>query len=88
MFSVGLDLEKEINKINMGKKQMSPSKDINKIVKLAQKQGWEVVKTNGSHIIFYPPNARDGLVTMPSTPSSTRNFKNVLSLLKSKGLKL
>lgn len=88
MFSVGLDLEREINKINMAKKQMSPSKEVNKIVKLARKQGWEVVKTNSSHILFYSPNKVNGLVTMPSTPSSPRNFKNVLSILKSKGLKL
>lgn len=68
--------------------RLSPSKEVNKIVKLAKKEGWRVEKTNSSHILFYPPDVDDGIVTMSSTPSSPRNFKNILSKLKAKGLKL
>jgi hypothetical protein len=75
------------NKLYMSK-QLSPNKEIVKIVRKAQKQGWRVEKASSSHILFYPPNIEDGIVTMSSSPSSFRNHKNILSLLKAKGLKL
>lgn len=75
------------NKVYMSK-QMSPNKDIMKIVRQAQKQGWRVEKASNSHVLFYPPNVDDGFVTVSSSPSSFRNHRNVLSLLKAKGLKL
>jgi predicted RNA binding protein YcfA (HicA-like mRNA interferase family) len=68
--------------------RLSPSKEINKIVKQAKREGWRVEKSGGSHILFFPPNVEDGFVTMSSTPSSTRNLKNAMSKLKAKGLKI
>jgi predicted RNA binding protein YcfA (HicA-like mRNA interferase family) len=52
------------------------------------KSGWRVEKSSGSHILFFPPDVDDGFVTMSSTPSSTRNYKNALSKLRSKGLEI
>lgn len=69
-------------------KQMSSNKEVNKLVKKAVKQGWRVEKGNANHIMFYPPNIAEGFVTVSSTPSSERNFKNGLSLLRSKGLNI
>jgi len=69
-------------------KQLSSNKEVNKLVKKAVKQGWRVEKNNTKHIMFYPPDCDKGIVTVSSTPSSARNFKNGLSLLRSKGLKL
>lgn len=69
-------------------KRLSSNKEINKLVKKALKEGWRVEKSSNSHILFYPPNIDDGFVTVPSSPSSYRNYKNCLSKLKSKGLNL
>lgn len=69
-------------------KQMSSNKEVRKIIKKALQQGWRVEKGKANHILFYPPDGGEGFVTMSSTPSSPRNFKNVLSMLKAKGLKL
>lgn len=65
---------------------MSSDKEVRKIIKTAKQAGWRVEKSGGNHILLYPPDKSDGMVTMPSTPSSTRNFKNMLSKLRSKGL--
>jgi hypothetical protein len=67
-------------------KQLSSNKEVNKLVKKAVQQGWRVEKGNTNHIMFYPPDIEEGFVTVSSTPSSTRNFKNGLSMLKAKGL--
>jgi len=67
-------------------KQMSSNKEINKLVKKAIKQNWRVEKGNANHLMFYPPDSTEGIVTVSSTPSSPRNHKNMLSLLKAKGL--
>ena len=72
----------------MAKSRLSPNKEINDVVKLALKSGWRVERSGGSHILFFPPNVDDGFVTMSSTPSSYRNYKNALSRLRSKGLKV
>jgi predicted RNA binding protein YcfA (HicA-like mRNA interferase family) len=72
----------------MSKSRLSPNKEVNGVVKKALKSGWRVEKSSGSHILFFPPDVDDGFVTMSSTPSSTRNYKNALSKLRSKGLKI
>lgn len=69
-------------------KQLSSNKEVMKVVRIALKQGWRVEKGGGNHILFYPPDEVDGFVTMSSSPSSTRNFKNALAFLRKKGLKL
>jgi hypothetical protein len=69
-------------------KRMSSNKEINKLVKKALQQNWRVEKGNANHLMFYPPDSSEGIVTVSSTPSSTRNHKNMLSLLKAKGLNL
>lgn len=70
----------------MTKDRLSPSKEINKLVRIAKKEGWRVEKTKNSHILFYPPDLDSGFVTMPSTPRSSRNFKNYVNELKMRGL--
>ena len=67
-------------------KKLSNNKKINDIAKIAEAQGWRVIKGGSNHILFYPPDKKEGLVSMSSTPSSPRNFKNIIQILKSKGL--
>ncbi len=68
--------------------KFSSNKEVKKLVKKAIEQGWRVERSSNSHILFYPPNVDDGFVTVSHTPSSYRNFKNSISLLKAKGLSL
>lgn len=70
----------------MAKSKLAPSKEVNRLIKKAKQQGWSVRKTKNAHILFYPPDSALGFVTMPSTPSSTRNFKNYVNQLKMRGL--
>jgi predicted RNA binding protein YcfA (HicA-like mRNA interferase family) len=67
-------------------KSVSSNKEVKNVVRLAVKAGWRIEKTNGGHVLLYPPNKEDGFVTMPTSPSSYRNFKNVLMMLRAKGL--
>jgi hypothetical protein len=67
-------------------KSVSGNKEVRSIAKLAIKAGWRVEKTNSGHVLLYPPNREDGFVTMSTSPSSSRNFKNVLMMLRAKGL--
>jgi hypothetical protein len=69
----------------MGSK-MSANKDVRQVIKEAKKAGWRVEKNGVNHIQLYPPNIIDGFVTMSSSPSSPRNFKNIKMILRSKGL--
>lgn len=69
-------------------KLLSADKEVRNIAKLAIKAGWRVEKANSGHILLYPPDKGEGFVTMSSSPSSSRNFKNVILLLRSKGLKV
>lgn len=69
-------------------KLFSADKDVRSVIKLAKKAGWRVEKGNGGHILLYPPDRSKGFVTMPASPSSSRNFKNVLMMLRSKGLQV
>ena len=66
---------------------MSSNKEVRAIIKEALRQGWEVDKSK-KHISFYPPSAEKDIIVMSGTPSSPRNFKNVISLLRKNGLKL
>lgn len=67
-------------------KLFSADKNVRNVIKLAKKAGWRVEKGNGGHILLYPPDRSKGFVTMSSSPSSSRNFKNILMLLRAKGL--
>lgn len=67
-------------------KGVSSNKEVNEIVRIARKSGWKVEKNNKSHIMLFPPNKEDGFVTMSSSPRSTRNFKNIVMMLRAKGL--
>jgi len=66
--------------------QLTSNKEIRKIIVKAEKQGWLVKKNSNKHILLFPPNVDDGFVTLSSSPSSDRNHKNMLQLLKRKGL--
>lgn len=68
------------------RKRLSSDKEVNRIVRIALSSGWRVEKGGGNHVLFYPPDKDEGFVTMPSSPSSSRNFKNMLSKLRAKGL--
>ena len=66
--------------------KLSANKDVRQVIKVAKKAGWRIEKNGVNHIQLYPPNIDDGFVTMSSSPSSPRNFKNIKMILRSKGL--
>ena len=69
-------------------RQLSSNKEVNRIVKKAEREGWVVIKRKNNHLQFFPPNNDTDIIVMSSTPafSSSRAFKNILMKLKSKGL--
>lgn len=62
---------------------MSMNKEIAKLIKKARQQGWRVEQTKNCHYKFFAPNGT--IVVAPSTPSSSRGFKNLKSHLRARG---
>lgn len=63
---------------------MAASKDLNKIFKALDDQGFKVTLTKGSHYKIYGPDGR--LVTVTGgTPSDGRSNKNFLAALRRAG---
>lgn len=62
-------------------------KDLNALIKRAEKQGWRVVKNNNSHLAWYPPDGGEFVIT-GSTPSEPRSFNNAKACLRRHGLVL
>lgn len=63
-------------------------KGVKRLMKLAEKQGWDVQKLPGGHIRFVPPDKSKPMVVMGSTPTSDpRALKNLTAALRRSGLK-
>jgi predicted RNA binding protein YcfA (HicA-like mRNA interferase family) len=67
---------------NKGAKMAS---DIKQLIKTAEKQGWEVRKTNGGHLKWISPYG--GFVFSALTPSDNRAIQNIVHQLQTRGFK-
>lgn len=67
--------------------KIGTSKEVKKIIKLAQSQGWEVKMTGGKHIQFIPSDKKQSMVVTSLTASDARAIKNLRAWLRSSGLK-
>lgn len=63
-------------------------KDIRRMIRIAEKQGWIVEHRKGGHILFFPPEKEYGFVTVSGSTSDHKALKNIRSYLKGAGLKL
>ena len=59
--------------------------DIKQLIKTAEKQGWEVRKTNGGHLKWISPYG--GFVFSALTPSDNRAIQNIVHQLQTRGFK-
>jgi predicted RNA binding protein YcfA (HicA-like mRNA interferase family) len=66
-------------------KRISPNKDLNQLIKKAQKQGWVVEESKGNHLRWVAPCGY--VVISPKTPSDFRAIKYVLVALRKYGYK-
>lgn len=60
------------------------AKEIKKIIKEAERQGWRV-EMRSKHYMAFPPDKSHGPVTLPVSPSDHRAVKNVLSEMRRRG---
>lgn len=51
-------------------------------------QGWQIVRLNGGHLRWYPPDRTSRLVTTPATPSEYRGIRNATKALERSGLEI
>ena len=58
-------------------------KDLNKIVKTAEKQGWDIKITGGGHLKWTGPEGQ--IVFSARTPSDHRAIQNIIHELKIRG---
>lgn len=63
-------------------------KDLKKIKKLAESQGWTVEHTRSGHTRWVPPDPDKEIIITGKSPSDWRALKNIESRLKRSGLKL
>lgn len=59
-------------------------KDIKKIMREAERQGWRIVH-GGKHIKAYPPDPSQSMVTVSSTASDRNAVKSILRDLRRRG---
>ncbi|HEY8641096.1 MAG TPA: type II toxin-antitoxin system HicA family toxin [Solirubrobacterales bacterium] len=59
---------------------------VREIVRLIERDGWQVVRTRGSHRQFKHPT-KPGLVTVPGKPAHDLHPKTQRSILRQAGLK-
>ena len=64
---------------------MSRQKELKELKKLAELQGWTVLKTRGDHLKWISPE--NAIVFCASTPSDVRAIKNHKSVLRKYGFK-
>lgn len=69
-------------------RRSTSSKDLKKLIDLAESQGWAVEVTGGGHLRFISPDRRMPMVHTGSTPSDRRSIKNLESQLRKSGLKI
>lgn len=70
------------------RRRTTRSKELQKLIKSARKQGWMVEKTRGGHIRFVPPDKDKPIVVSGSTPSDRRSVLNLRAQLRRTGLKV
>jgi len=59
-------------------------KDTKKLVAKLTEQGWRIDES-GRHPKAYPPDIAKPMVTLSSTPSDRRSFKNMVAELRRSG---
>lgn len=59
---------------------MSSNKDFRQLIQEAERQGWEVTKTNGGHLRWASPSGR--VVFSAFSPSDGRALKNTMRELR------
>jgi predicted RNA binding protein YcfA (HicA-like mRNA interferase family) len=62
-------------------------KDIRKIVKQLEAQGWRI-EQGSRHLKAFPPDKSQGMVVIPGTPSDHRSIRNLIAELRRKGADL
>jgi hypothetical protein len=62
------------------------SKDIDVLVRLAVKAGWEVRQSSGKHPVLYPTDKKQPPIVVPVSLSDHRGFQNFKSYLRRAGL--
>jgi predicted RNA binding protein YcfA (HicA-like mRNA interferase family) len=68
---------------------VSVKKDLNLLIKLAEKQGWRVSRCGNSHIKMIPVDKTKQIVILPSSPSGAdKQMLKWKRLLKGSGLKM
>lgn len=68
--------------------RIGTSKDVKKIIKIAEGQGWHVKLTGGKHIQFIPKDRKQAMVVTSLTTSDHKSILNLRAQLKKSGLKL
>jgi predicted RNA binding protein YcfA (HicA-like mRNA interferase family) len=61
-------------------------KDMKRLRKAAEQQGWRVEDTRGGHVRFLPPDRSQPAVVAGGTPSDHRSWLNLLAMLRRAGL--
>ena len=61
------------------------SKDLKKLMKNAEQQGWNIKLTGGGHLKWTAPNG--AFVFSARTPSDQRAIQNIVSQLQTRGYK-
>lgn len=63
------------------------SKEITKLVKALEQQGWRVELRGSGHYMAFPPDKARHPVVFASTPSDHRALRNILARLRREGYK-
>jgi predicted RNA binding protein YcfA (HicA-like mRNA interferase family) len=63
------------------------SKDFKDVRKEAERQGWKVEQTRGSHWRFIPPDVTKDIVHASGTPSDRRSLDNFIAQLRRSGFR-
>lgn len=63
-------------------------KDMKRVRRAAEQQGWRVEDTRGGHVKFLSPDRTKSPVIGPGTPSDHRAWLNFLAELRRAGLNL
>lgn len=67
--------------------RLGTSKDMQKLVRAAEKSGWKVSITGGNHIKFMPPNPDQKIIFGALTGTPTGN-KKLRAMLIKEGLRV
>jgi hypothetical protein len=59
-------------------KGLGANKEIEKLARLARKQGWAVTVTGGNHLKFQPPNGRPVFGGLTTCGPGVKKFQSML----------